>query len=84
MSQFLTLLEQVIDTKQSTEQKRMVLREGIDSNLDEQREVYDNMIHILDECTVSTKQQLLRHFTSLENSETFDAWGYEFLPRSKG
>ena len=75
-------LQSAFDYKQSIEQKEIVIRKGVDSSLDEHRALYENMLSILDECTATTKQQLLERIPEMEDEYAFELWGYEFLPRS--
>ena len=78
LQQFSFFLQQVFDTSKSVENKEIVIRNGVDLSLDEYRMVYNQMTSILDECSVSTKQQLFQNI----QMKSFDSWGYEFLPRS--
>ena len=75
-------LQSTFDYKQSLERKEVVIQNGVDIVLDEHRALYDNMLSILDECTATTKQQLLEWIVDREFDDTFELWGYEFLPRS--
>ena len=75
-------LQSTFDYKQSLERKDVVIRNGVDIALDKHRALYENMLSILDECTATTKQQLLEWIADREYDDTFDLWGYEFLPRS--
>lgn len=80
--QFSFFLQQVFDVSKSVETKEIVIRNGVDLSLDEYRMVYNQMASILDECSVGTKQELLQTI-SVDSMESFESWGYEFLPRSR-
>lgn len=83
VSRFSFFLQQVFDLKQSAENKEMYVREGVDSSLDEYRAIQQNMLNILDECSVATKQQLLERFPELAQENGLDEWEYVFVPRSE-
>lgn len=61
----------------------MYVREGVDSSLDEYRAIQQNMLNILDECSVATKQRLLERFPELAQENSLDEWEYVFMPRSE-
>ena len=82
VSQLALLLQQVIDAKQTLEQKEVVVREGVDAQLDEQRHLYSSLLSILNECTAASKHVLLQRIPELASLPTFDCWGYEFHPLS--
>lgn len=75
------LLQQVFDYSQSVQLKELVIRNGVDVSLDDYRKVYESMSSILEECTLSTRHELISSFHIQE--EQMDSWGYEFLPRSQ-
>ena len=83
ISRFSFFLQQVFDLKQSAENKEMYVREGVDSSLDEYRAIHQNMLNILDECSVATKQRLLERFPELAQENSLDEWEYVFMPRSE-
>lgn len=83
ISRFSFFLQQVFDLKQSAENKEMYVREGVDSSLDEYRAIQQNMLNILDECSVATKQRLLERFPELAQENSLDEWEYVFMPRSE-
>ena len=61
----------------------MYVREGVDSSLDEYRAIQQNMLNILDECSVATKQRMLERFPELARENSLDEWEYVFMPRSR-
>ena len=82
VSQLALLLQQVIDAKQTQEQREVVVREGVDERLDAQRRLYSSLLSILDECTAASKQSLLQCIPELATLPSFECWGYEFHPLS--
>ena len=83
MNQLALLLQQLIDAKQSAEQKEVVIREGVDAQLDEQRHIYNSMFTLLDECTAATKHLLLQRLPEVASLPSFENWGYEYHPLSR-
>lgn len=83
ISRFSFFLQQVFDLKQSAETKEMYVREGVDPSLDTYRTIQHDMLNILDECSVATKQRLLEHFPDLARENSLDEWEYVFMPRSR-
>lgn len=83
MNQLALLLQQLIDAKQSAEQKEVVIREGVDAQLDEQRHIYNSMLTLLDECTAATKHLLLQRLPEVASLPSFENWGYEYHPLSR-
>lgn len=82
MNEFALFLQSVFDYQLSSERKEVVIREGVDDGLDTHRAIYNNMLTVLDECTVASKQQLLNCIPEIVEGEGLSIWGYEFLPRS--
>lgn len=83
ISRFSLFLQQVFDLKQSAESREMFVREGVDPALDEYRAIQQNMLNILDECSVATKQRLLERIPELAQANSLDEWEYVFMPRSR-
>lgn len=75
-------INSTIDFDKSKEESRLVIREGIDPDLDELRQVYDSLDNVLDkvyffEQTLSSKigeDELARH-------EYFDALRIQYIPQ---
>ena len=82
MNELALFLQNVFDYQLSIERKEVIIRNGVDSDLDYHRDIYSNMISVLDECTVASKQQLINCIPEIVEGDALNLWGYEFLPRS--
>ena len=82
MNELALFLQSVFDYQLSIERKEVIIRDGVDGDLDHHREIYNNMLTVLDECTVASKQQLLTCIPEIVEGDALSLWGYEFLPRS--
>ena len=82
MNELALFLQSIFDDQLSIERKEVIIRDGVDGELDHHREIYNNMLTVLDECTVASKQQLLTCIPEIVEGDALSLWGYEFLPRS--